>query len=661
MINLFHSFFVAVLVAIVQVSSTTTVAAAQCLSDAERLDGAKMAHLKDGQVIEYHVLGVDPTGDDVTRLVIQHGTGREGGAFGYFDSFFKAHNLAVVAPTMPGHGCSTRQPSRRLGEWGASVASVLKQEKWLNDNKGFFVAGYSFGAPHALALLGSPALDDHIKGMFLVSSTLAPELRSEIAESELPSEIIPLKSWITDPSYGPPLMKFVSTVAKRRAFGKLYKAMDRLRAAGLGPLSDWLQASNDRVFSHGLSGMSDNLRLRESDWGFLPAVRLALSQKSADFPLLLLSEKTDSIDPSAVSEALAQYLNAGNERNVARHIVWPEISEHDHWHYWERFETHLWHFLSSISELKPKMSHGLESSARCEPVPAREYGPFYKPGQPFKNTICERDEKAEKLGWAVADSTFTRSWQPGLQPLEVSGTVTAWNGKACIPVANAEIDVWQSHQYGPYGNLNPNEQDGFCRGVVRTDENGHFSFSTFMPGSYGVLAGSGPFGPGVDIAPFVDRHIHLAIWAPGYELGVTQMLHLDDPLLKSGVRSLHHGYEGTGVLVRPENHTDKWHFKGVELAMPRSQRPSRIFETRQEAARAFCSYSAGDILTPAVCMPSVVMWISPMTVYFLLMPCLLYVVITLGCMLLCLGTYKIGTRYILRSNALPNGIKMKRA
>jgi len=48
---------------------------------------------------------------------------------------------------------------------------------------------------------------------------------------------------------------------------------------------------------------------------------------------------------------------------------------------------------------------------------------------------------------------------------------------------------------------------------------------TWRPGSYGFDAGFLPFA----VPPLVPQHIHVAVYAPGYKLSVTQLYFEDDP------------------------------------------------------------------------------------------------------------------------------------
>jgi len=63
---------------------------------------------------------------------------------------------------------------------------------------------------------------------------------------------------------------------------------------------------------------------------------------------------------------------------------------------------------------------------------------------------------------------------------------------------------------------------------VKSKSDGKYSFVTWKPGSYVILAGT---IDGFDLPPLLPQHIHVAVSAPGYKLLVTQ-LHFDDDLAR---------------------------------------------------------------------------------------------------------------------------------
>jgi protocatechuate 3,4-dioxygenase beta subunit len=115
-------------------------------------------------------------------------------------------------------------------------------------------------------------------------------------------------------------------------------------------------------------------------------------------------------------------------------------------------------------------------------------GPFYKSGAPERNVIGTR----------------------GL-PLRVEGRVL--KAEDCSsPVSGAIIDIWHCDDEGNY------DMEGYsCRGQVKTDTNGNYTFTTIYPPSYGGRA----------------RHIHFKIRAAGFSELTTQLYFQGDPKIQN--------------------------------------------------------------------------------------------------------------------------------
>ena len=112
-------------------------------------------------------------------------------------------------------------------------------------------------------------------------------------------------------------------------------------------------------------------------------------------------------------------------------------------------------------------------------------GPFFKPSSP---------ERAELI-------------EPGMagQPIELVGFVLT---RACRPVPNALVDLWQADAKGDYDN------SGFrLRGHVRADGEGRYRFATIVPGAYEGRT----------------RHFHVKVAPPGGRLLTTQLYFPGEP------------------------------------------------------------------------------------------------------------------------------------
>src|SRR6188508_3645677 len=87
---------------------------------------------------------------------------------------------------------------------------------------------------------------------------------------------------------------------------------------------------------------------------------------------------------------------------------------------------------------------------------------------PFWRTDSPRTENG---------GSIVRSPTPGAE-LFCNIQVNDRDGK---PVADAEVDVWQSSTEGLYENQDPTQADMNLRGKFMTDQNGHFSFRSIKP------------------------------------------------------------------------------------------------------------------------------------------------------------------------------------
>jgi catechol 1,2-dioxygenase len=124
-----------------------------------------------------------------------------------------------------------------------------------------------------------------------------------------------------------------------------------------------------------------------------------------------------------------------------------------------------------------------------------------------------------------------RSPTPG-DPIFVTGSVVNQNGR---PVADAEVDVWNTSGEGLYENQDPRQADMNLRGKFVTGDNGRFSFRTVKPAGYPIPA-NGPVG---DLLRAQGRHnmrpahIHFLVSKPGYKTQFSQVYSNDDPNLET--------------------------------------------------------------------------------------------------------------------------------
>ena len=131
-------------------------------------------------------------------------------------------------------------------------------------------------------------------------------------------------------------------------------------------------------------------------------------------------------------------------------------------------------------------------------------------------------------------ASIVRSPTPGL-PLFVNAWVKDTAGK---PVADAEVDVWQSSPEGFYENQDPVQANMNLRGKFRTDAKGHISLRTVRPSGYPIPV-DGPVG---DLIRLQGRHnmrpahLHFLIFKDGYKTHISQVYVNDDVNLETDVQ-----------------------------------------------------------------------------------------------------------------------------
>ena len=117
-------------------------------------------------------------------------------------------------------------------------------------------------------------------------------------------------------------------------------------------------------------------------------------------------------------------------------------------------------------------------------------------------------------------------------PLFVTARVKDNEGN---PVADAEVDVWNTSAEGLYENQDPSQADMNLRGRFRTDENGRVRFRTVKPAAYPVPV-NGPVGDLLKVqgrANMRPAHMHFLIRKPGYKTHISQVYVNDDPYLET--------------------------------------------------------------------------------------------------------------------------------
>ena len=166
-------------------------------------------------------------------------------------------------------------------------------------------------------------------------------------------------------------------------------------------------------------------------------------------------------------------------------------------------------------------------TAQCNRRPtgcteATVFGPFFVPNAPKYNNGDDISNGATG------------------EPCFVSGTVRGINGE---PIANAQLDVWQSDDEGSYDVQRPDLDHAQGRGHLTSREDGHFHFKSIVAVPY-PIPHDGPVGQLLQKLgrhPWRPAHLHFMIQAPGYETLITHVFRSGGNYLDSdavfGVRS----------------------------------------------------------------------------------------------------------------------------
>jgi hydroxyquinol 1,2-dioxygenase len=118
------------------------------------------------------------------------------------------------------------------------------------------------------------------------------------------------------------------------------------------------------------------------------------------------------------------------------------------------------------------------------------------------------------------------------EPCLVRGTVKDRNG---IPIAGAELEVWQADAEGNYDVQYPDLKTHQARGVLRSRQDGSFEFRTVVAVAYPIPV-DGPVGDLLRATgrhPWRPAHLHFMIKAKQYQTLVTHVFRNGDQYLDS--------------------------------------------------------------------------------------------------------------------------------
>ena len=176
-----------------------------------------------------------------------------------------------------------------------------------------------------------------------------------------------------------------------------------------------------------------------------------------------------------------------------------------------RQEFILWSDALGLSMLVDALGHPLPPGATESTV----LGPFYVPGSPLR--------------------------EYGANIAELEAGVPAWiHGRVLdvdtgMPVAGAELDVWQNGENRLYAVQDPEAPEHHLRGRFCTREDGSFAFLTVRPVPY-PIPDDGPVGTMLDASgrhPWRPAHIHVVVRADGYVTLATHIFDQDSEYLDS--------------------------------------------------------------------------------------------------------------------------------
>jgi hydroxyquinol 1,2-dioxygenase len=142
------------------------------------------------------------------------------------------------------------------------------------------------------------------------------------------------------------------------------------------------------------------------------------------------------------------------------------------------------------------------------------FGPFHVEGAPVY------DNGADIANGAVGE------------PCLVRGTVKDRNG---VPIAGAELEVWQADAEGNYDVQYPDLKTHQARGVLRSRPDGSFEFRTVVAVAYPIPV-DGPVGDLLRATgrhPWRPAHLHFMIKAKHYQTLVTHVFRNGDQYLDS--------------------------------------------------------------------------------------------------------------------------------
>lgn len=139
-------------------------------------DGGKFIQLNDGRIVEYFVYGSEDPNAPV--LLEINGSGGTGWMFKELEGITKAlkqYNVKAISISVPGHGYSSTQINRTIGNWPKDDVEPVLNAEGITGN--FWVEGTSYGTSHAMAV--AHYFGERVEKLHLHVPYLPIEIRKE--------------------------------------------------------------------------------------------------------------------------------------------------------------------------------------------------------------------------------------------------------------------------------------------------------------------------------------------------------------------------------------------------------------------------------------------------------------------------------------------------
>jgi protocatechuate 3,4-dioxygenase beta subunit len=217
----------------------------------------------------------------------------------------------------------------------------------------------------------------------------------------------------------------------------------------------------------------------------------------------------------------------------------------------ESFVRHMHAFAREVKPTEEEFGQGIEFLNRIGQAThdAHNEGILFSDAIGFSTLVCllnngqtgATETASALLGpfWRMNSprtangGTIVRSATPGAE-LFAYCRVTDPQGR---PLADAEIDVWQSSPVGLYECQDESQADMNLRGKFTTDADGRFWFRSVKPAGYPVPT-DGPVGDLLRAQlrhPYRPAHLHFLGYKQDFKTLVTQVFVDDDKYLESDV------------------------------------------------------------------------------------------------------------------------------